>query len=129
MKVKTGAPPFKIVPNETVRSLSAMLEQPISRAVAIPMGRTYSLNCLLVRGSGLHLGRNENRTAQKVVRVFENVVTVSGNAKRVLKSHLVTRMIDDDTQYQNKSVRHVRSRLSVRSRNVCVAVTDMSGGW
>lgn len=42
--VKIGAPPLRIVPKETVRIFKAMLENPISKAVAIPIGRTYSRN-------------------------------------------------------------------------------------
>lgn len=59
--VKTGAPPLRIVPKETVRILRAMLEKPISRAVAIAMGRTWSRNCLLDRGSGRYFGWRDHR--------------------------------------------------------------------
>lgn len=79
--VKIGALPFKMVPNETVKMFKAIFEKPISNAVDIPIGKTYSLNCLLVNGSGLHAGLRDTRKAQTVVMVFEKVVTVSGFAK------------------------------------------------
>lgn len=79
--VKTGAPPLRMVPNETVRILSATLEQPISRAVAMPMGRTYSRNCFSERGCARKRGVLERRKAQRVVKVLEKVVTVRGKEK------------------------------------------------
>lgn len=79
--VNTGATPFRIVPNETERMLSAIFEKPISRAVAMPIGRTYSRNCLRVKGCGRQMGRREKRKAQIVVSVLEKVVTVRGNRK------------------------------------------------
>lgn len=76
--VKIGAPPLRMVPNETVRSLRAMLEKPISRAVVMPMGRTYSRNCFRVREGGRYFRCRESKKAQSVVTVFEKEVTVNG---------------------------------------------------
>lgn len=121
--VKTGAPPLRMVPKETVSILRATLEHPISSAVAIPMGRTYSRNCLLVRGWARKRGVRERSRAQRVVRVLEKVVTVRGKEKWLLKSHLVVRMMAEEMQYHDKRVKQVRMRARKRCREE--GVTDM----
>lgn len=105
--VKIGEPPLRIVPKDTVRIFKAMFEHPISRAVVIPMGSTYSLNLFRVNCSGFHARRRDNRKAQIDVSVFENVVTVSGYEKRLLNSHFDVRMMLVDKMYQNSNVRLV----------------------